>query len=76
MAIQPTLAELEAELAAVRAKRTEILLAPLQHSTGRTSYDNTQNVKALDREETRLKGEIAAFKRRIGQIGPGRRELW
>jgi hypothetical protein len=76
VAILPTLSELEERLEEVRARRAAILAAPLEHSTGRSSYSNAESVKALDREERRILDQIRAYYRRTGRIGPARREVW
>jgi hypothetical protein len=76
MATLPSQAEIEAAIAAIRARRTDVLTKPLKHGTGRSNYDNSGLLKELAAEESRLLAQLRAVKRVAGRIGPARRELW
>lgn len=76
MALSLSLSDLEEQLEAIRAKRLELLGAPLKHATGRSSYDNSDNIAALDRQEQRLINCIRAKKRALGLIRPAAREVY
>lgn len=76
MSVYQSLSDLEEQLLEVRAARRAILKAPLRHSTGGTSYDNSENLKALEREEQRLISQIRAEKRRLGLVLPAVREVY
>lgn len=51
---------IEAELAAFRARRVKVLLAPTEGSEGATSYNNTGMVKELDKAIEKLERELEA----------------
>ena len=76
MATSLSLSELEEQLAAIRARRVELLSKPLKHSTGRSSYDNSGALKELRIEEQAIIACIRAEKIRLGLVCPAVREIF
>jgi hypothetical protein len=54
----PTAAELQVQLAELRAAKHQMLLAPLKGTVGDDTYDNTGRLAELNKEIKRLEDEL------------------